>query len=217
MSVSNIALDEPYRLDVIDKLCTTECLRRQAKLIANLLFDLVTYTYINNLKKLNDDILAACYTLYSIYTVNMLRDLLYVIVALRDMVYVWRDMFLIVSGALSLHLMAASDEVKFEARPTSKTARISLRELNEVTELYEKTLAGICERELIPYSRLTLRVTAQVFALSTVVFVFYICSLEGEDSDQMSEHIRRVIEYTINEDSRRALSEYYEMYAATTR
>ncbi len=210
MGVSNITLDKPDRLDVIDKLCTTERLRRQAKLIVSLLFDLVTFTYVNNLKRLNDDILAACYTLYSVYTVNMLRDLLYVIVALRDVVHIWRDMFLIVSGALSLHMMAAGSDLGLEARPTSKTAHISLKELNEITELYERTLARICESELIPYSRLTLKITSQIFALSTVILVLYLCSTESEDADQVSEHIRRVIEYAINEGSRKALSEYYE-------
>jgi len=217
MSLSNTTLTGMDNInEIICKLCVDEELRRQARTITRMLIDLVTYTYTSNLRKINDDVLAACYTLYSIYTINMLRDVLYTVIALRDILHVWKDMFLIVSGAISLHIASLGDNIKFETRPTKKTAHISLREVNEVAQLYENMLVKICERELIPYSRLTLRLSSQIFAISTIVLLLYLCSPEVTDKDQVSEHIRRVVEYAINEESRKALSEYYEIYMTAT-
>ena len=203
------------KFKILERLCSVnETVRRQAETIANILVDLLSYTYVNYAKKLNDELFAACYTLYLVYTPSMLRDLLLTVLTLREILPIWRDLFLIIAGAFSLYAVSSEKEIRLEAKPVTKTAHISVSEFVELSQMYEETLTKLGEVESLTFSKAMLKVVSYTFALSTTVLVSYLCSIDSDEDPD--EHIRRVMEYAISEESRRAMSEYYDMLIMTT-
>jgi hypothetical protein len=166
------------------------------------------YTYANYVQKLGDPIFSATYTLYLVYTPSMLRDIVLTVLASREIMPYWKEIFYVVSSALTLHLVV-QEVVSFSVRPSTGSGRVSLRDVSEVVEEFKRGITKLCN-----INGEVLQVVAHVFAISVITLTMYLCAIPSEVD--VDDHIRQVLEYAINESSRTALSEFYNLTMMAT-
>ena len=196
------------RLTFIDRVCRSADQASRVRTVVATLIDFMCYTYANYVQKLGDPIFSATYTLYLVYTPSMLRDIVLTVLASREIMPYWKEIFYVVSSALTLHLVV-QEVVSFSVRPSTGSGRVSLRDVSEVVEEFKRGITKLCN-----INGEVLQVVAHVFAISVITLTMYLCAIPSEVD--VDDHIRQVLEYAINESSRTALSEFYNLTMMAT-
>ncbi|GEM_PF-6778942 len=193
---------------IIERLCSrSDILRRQVRQISRVLLEVSCYTYANYYTKLGEHKLAAVYTLYLTYSRDMLRDMAMTVAAMNSSLNVWIDMFLIISAAHMLHTIRETresmhiHEEQAASRPHVQTV-VNLSDYMKIVKLHKELLMKLTNSA----ETYDLILSAMTLSIGHLLLITYMCACQEDDE---IEHIRKVIDYAMTEDSKKILSDYY--------
>ncbi len=193
---------------IIEQLCSrSDALKRHVRQISRVLLEVACYTYANYYTKLGEHKLAAVYTLYLTYSRDMLRDMAMTVAAMDSKLSMWTDMFLIISAAHMLHVIRETREAPLVLEESVERPRVqivvNLSDYMRIVKVHKEMLIRLTSSA----ETYDLILSAMTLSVGYLLLMTYLCACqEGEDE---VEHVRRVIDYAMTEDSKKILSDYY--------
>ncbi len=194
---------------IIEQLCPNiDVLKTQIRQIGKALLEVTCYTYSNYFLKLNEHKLAAVYTLYLTYSRDMLRDMAMTVLTMMNSLSLWVDLFLIISAAHMLHMVERHREetlVETEIYRPSRQVRVNLSDYMKIVNVHKELILKLTNCA----ETYDLILSSMALAIGHMLLLTYLCSYTGNEDFDVYDHVRRVVDYAMTEESKKVLSDYY--------
>ncbi len=187
--------------DLLDDVCR-KCDRDVICPIINAIEEVFCRTYVRYLLSIGDPYIASVYSLYLVFTPSILLDAASLALTIKDIDNSWFETFILISGAYMLHTL--SRDVKKIERPVKTCVRIRYSSYVKLKQYYEEKIMKIILENY--NNKISIRnPVITPISLITIIISSYICSIDREDPIQ---HIINVLQYSINEETLKTISEY---------
>ncbi len=188
--------------DVIEELCPECDLRNSIEKILSIIEDVTLRTYTWHLSATHDGYVASIYTIYLIFTENIIFDAASFILCSSSSEPRWFEAFTILSSAFMMHMIVKKEFIKSH-RPVKGRFEIRFSTYRRVKEII---FNDVCK--VLPRLDNVLSTDSIVIPLSAlfIVMLSYLCSFD--DKVDRIQHVIDVLKYSLNEDTFKIVSEY---------
>jgi len=186
---------------IIEEICTKCTIKNIVETVVPVIEDVVFKTYVWYLSSTHDGYVASVYTIYLIFTENIIFDAASLILCISSREPRWFESFTILSSAFMMHMIVK--------RCFTETSR-PVRDRFEVKfSIYEKVRQNVQSKLSKLMAGLGDASSSDVFIVPIsaifLIMLFYLCSSDHEDPFQ---HVIDVLKYVLNEDTFKIVSEY---------
>ncbi|NPA69852.1 MAG: hypothetical protein GXO26_03520 [Crenarchaeota archaeon] len=186
---------------IIEEVCSKCPLKNIAESVVPVIEDVVFKTYIWYLSSTHDGYVASIYTIYLIFTENIIFDAASLILCISSREPRWFESFTILSSAFMMHMIVKRC---FTEAPRPIKNRFEVK-----FSIYEKVKQNVQSKLMKLVADVGDSSSFDVFIvpISTIflIMLFYLCS---NDVDDPFQHVIDVLRYVLNEDTFKIVSEY---------